>query len=202
MIDQARFERIKKSHGSYASWAVWSDAGERPKSNIGDLSIFDIEKRDTLLSQLEPNIVLVALSAASRSIQFSLGNFHDRRARYAQDYKLRYALHGTSLWGAYMTDIIKGVEQNESGKVMQYLKNNKSIEKANIESFRAELRDLGVAQPTIVALGGDAFTVLTRNLGGQDHVWKMPHYSQHISKEDYREQCLTVIELIDGQPSV
>ena len=48
-IDQDRFELIKKNHGHYASWAVWADEGETPKSNMGDLTIFDIEQSKKLL---------------------------------------------------------------------------------------------------------------------------------------------------------
>jgi len=40
MVDSQQFENIKKKHGGYASWAVWADASERPKSNVGDVSHF------------------------------------------------------------------------------------------------------------------------------------------------------------------
>jgi hypothetical protein len=194
MIDQAKFKLIKEKYGHYASWAVWADSGGKPKDNIGDLSIFEIEEKDSLLRQLKPDVVLVGLNISSRSIQSPLGNFHDGRVRYSQDYKLRYALKETSLWGAYMTDIIKDFEQKASGEVMAYLRSNKSLEKDNVERFKEELRDLGVDQPTIIAFGGDAFKVLARNLGEQYDVWKMPHYSKYISKEEYRKEIGSIIE--------
>ena len=77
MIDQAKFELIKAKYGHYASWAVWADSSGKPKDNIGDLSIFEIGVRDSLLRQLKPDIVLVGLNISSRRIQFPLGNFHD-----------------------------------------------------------------------------------------------------------------------------
>lgn len=39
MINQEKFDFIKEKYGYYSSWAIWADAGERPKDNIGDLSV-------------------------------------------------------------------------------------------------------------------------------------------------------------------
>ncbi len=39
MMDVQQFEVIKQKHGSYASWAVWADPSERPKSNMGETSV-------------------------------------------------------------------------------------------------------------------------------------------------------------------
>ena len=52
MFDEKQFEFIAKKYGHYASWALWADEGEKPKDNIGDLSIFDIEKNKDLLKQI------------------------------------------------------------------------------------------------------------------------------------------------------
>jgi len=199
MIDRATFQLIKKKYGHYASWAVWADAGEKPKDNIGDLSIFEIEEGDGLLSQLKPGVVLVGLNISRGIMPLPFVNFHDGRGK-SQDFKLRYALKGTPLWGAYITDIIKDFDQKVSGKVLAYLRSNRSFEKDNVEVFKEELRDLGVTQPIIIALGAVAFTVLARNLGKQYDVWKMPHYSQYISKEKYREEVGAIIESKSSQP--
>ena len=42
MINREQFELIGQKHGGYASWAVWAAASEKPKSNVGNLSIFDV----------------------------------------------------------------------------------------------------------------------------------------------------------------
>jgi len=42
MVDQKRFELIAEKYGYYASWAIWADGGERPKDNMGDLSVFAV----------------------------------------------------------------------------------------------------------------------------------------------------------------
>ena len=41
MIDRNLFDRIKRRHGGYASWAVWAHASDKPKSNIGDMRILE-----------------------------------------------------------------------------------------------------------------------------------------------------------------
>lgn len=192
MIDQAKFRLIKENYGDYASWAVWADGTNKPKENVGDLSIFESNEEHALLRQLNPSIVFVGLNI-SRRIQFALGNFHDGRAS-SMDYKIRYALKGTPLWGAYMTDIIKDFEQRASGKMMAYLRKNEDFEKDNLRLFEAELRDLGVNQPILIALGRDAFQILNRNLGRNYDIWRVPHYSNYTSKEIYREQIAAIIQ--------
>jgi hypothetical protein len=192
MIDKKAFELIKEKHGRHASWAVWADEGNRPTENVGDLSLFDLRKNPRLLNQLNPKFVLVGLNI-SRPLQFPFGNFHDGR-KQSKDYKLRYALKSTALWGAYMTDVIKDFEQTVAGEVMAYLRRNKSFEKANLESFEAELRDLRATNATIIALGGDAFALLTRNLNARYPVFKVPHYSAYGSKEAYRANVVNILK--------
>jgi hypothetical protein len=191
MIDRATFDLIKGRYGHYASWAVWADGISKPKQKVGDLSIFESNEDDALLKQLHPNIVFVGLNI-SRPIQFPLGNFHDGRPS-SMDYKIRYALNGSALWGAYMTDIIKDFEQKASGTMMAYLRKDKPFERDNLELFKAELRDLGVNQPTLIAFGRDAFELLTRNLGENYDIWRVPHYSNYTSKEIYREEIAAIL---------
>ena len=42
MITNKQFSNIADKYGHYASWAIWKDQSDKPKSNIGDLTIFDI----------------------------------------------------------------------------------------------------------------------------------------------------------------
>ena len=191
MIDRAQFELIKMKYGHYASWAVWADEGEKPKDNVGDLSVFDIESNAGLLHQLNPGIILVGLNI-SRRIEFLLANFHDARST-AIDYKIRYALKGSPFWGAYMTDIIKDFEQKVSGKLMSYLRTNKPFEDNNVEIFYNEMEDLRIDNPTIVAFGGDAYAILNRNFKNKFKIFKIRHYSDHISKEKYREEVKSIL---------
>jgi hypothetical protein len=43
MIDKDKFEFIKQKYGYLSSWAIWADEDEKPKSNVGDLSVFEKE---------------------------------------------------------------------------------------------------------------------------------------------------------------
>jgi len=193
MIDQTKFEFIKKKYGHYASWAIWADAGEKPKDNVGDLSIFDIKNNAGLLQLLNPNIILVGLNISRGIIEVPLANFHDARSE-AMDFKIRYALSGSPFWGAYMTDIIKDFDQKASGKVMSYLRTDKPFEKENARLFREEINDLGIHNPTIIAFGRDAHTILARNFKNEYKIFKIPHYSNYGSKEKYRKEVSCVLK--------
>jgi hypothetical protein len=192
MISSARFLDIKGKHGHYASWAIWRESSGKPKDGVGDPTIFETSERGDLLKQLNPGIVLVGLNI-SRPIKAPFGNFHDPRPG-AMAYKIRYALKGTPLWGAYMTDIIKDFEEKTSGNVIGYLRKSKQFERDNIEAFKAELKDLGVSAPTLIAFGRGAFEILNRHLGQDYGIWRLPHYSNYISKEAYRGQVAALIK--------
>jgi hypothetical protein len=188
MVDRAKFEFIKEKYGHWTSWAIWAEAGDAPKSNVGDLSIFS---GDNFLSQLNSEVILVGLNISRGDIKSPLANFHDARSE-ATDYKIRYALKDTPFWGGYMTDIIKDFNEKESGKMMSYLRANKEFEKSNVEIFKGELEDLGCTDPTIIAFGNDAFSILLRNFKDQFKVLKVPHYANYTSKEAYRQQISSV----------
>ena len=87
IFDQPHFEFIKKKYGYYSSWAIWADGGEKPKDNVGDLSIFDINTNAELLQQLNPNVILVGLNISRGNIKAPLANFHDARPQ-AMDFKI------------------------------------------------------------------------------------------------------------------
>lgn len=190
LIDQAKFKSIRKKYGKYSSWAIWAEEGDKPKSNIGDLSIFDLEKDNSFLQYLNPKIILVGLNI-SRPVEV-LSNFHDSRP-VSQDFKIRYALKDTPLWGAYMTDIIKDFQQKAGSKVMKYLNSNPSFEEENVKTFRVEINDLGVGNPTIIAFGEDVYKILERNFKKEYTIHKIPHYSMQISKENYRVEVKSIL---------
>ena len=186
MVTKDKFEFIKEKYGHWTSWAIWANAGDTPKSNVGDLSIFS---GDDFLTQLNSEVVLVGLNISRGDIKFPLANFHDARSE-ATDYKIRYALKDTPLWGGYMTDIIKDFNEKESGKMMSYLRSNKEFEKSNAKIFQEELGDLGCINPTIIAFGNDAHSILLRNFKDQYKILKVPHYANYTSKETYRQQIV------------
>ena len=149
---------------------------------MGDLSIFE---NDQILSELNPNIVLVGLNfSVAGVVQKPFQNFHGKGGGA---YKIRYAVKDTPLWGAYMTDIIKDFPEKKSGNVMSYLKKNISVITENIITFEEELKDIGSINPFIVGFGNDAFEILKTNLGSKFNIIKAMHYSHFISKEKYRD---------------
>jgi hypothetical protein len=137
------------------------------------------------------NYLQARLNISRGDIEYPLANFHDKRPQ-ATDYKIRYALKNTLLWGGYMTDIIKDFNEKESGKMMAYLRSNKEFEKNNVAIFQQELKDLECVNPTIIAFGNDAHSILSRNLPHQYTILKVPHYANYTSKETYREQVLKI----------
>ena len=186
MITREEFDFIKDKYAHCASWAIWSDEDEKPKSNIGDLTILDPDSNKNLLSQLNPDVVLLGLNI-SRGIKIPFANFHDMRPE-ATDYKIRFAFRGSPYWGGYMTDIIKDFEQKISGEVISYLRKNKPFEEENIQTFRQELIDIGATDPTLIAFGKITHDILKRNFKKEFKILKVPHYANYTSKERYREQ--------------
>jgi hypothetical protein len=186
MISIEKFVESRERFGHFASWAIWANEGKNPKDNIDDLSILDPDANPTLLNTLHGNSILLGLNI-SRRIERPLGNFHDPRPM-ATDFKIRYALKGTSYWGSYMTDIIKDFEEKASGRMMGFLRGNKDFEQDNIRKLREEIEVLGFANPVLVTFGKDAETIAKRAMSREFHIVRIPHYANYISKEDYRAQ--------------
>ena len=191
MITKEKFYFIKKKYSRVASWAIWAHEDEEPKSNMGDLTVLDPEINKNLLSELNPNVVLVALNFSENVDHKPFENFH--AGGKFQDYKTRYAIRDSSYWGGYMTDIIKNHPEKKSDELVKYLKTHPDEVQSNVESFRQELRDIGVEKPKLVAFGNDVYDILKRNLP-EFEVVKIPHYAHFISKEKYREQVKTTLQ--------
>jgi hypothetical protein len=187
-ITAEKFNDIKKKYGHYSSWAVWNLSPKMDTSNM-DTKVFD---NISILNQLHVKYILVALNI-SRPIQTPFGNFHPTYS-VAKDFKTRFALLNTPLWGSYMTDIIKDFEEVSSGKMRQYLKLNPNFEKENIKSFLNEINYIGAIEPTLIAIGEDSYKILKRNLKENYKIIKIPHYANYNSKENYRKLVLSEIE--------
>lgn len=191
MISLKTFENVRKHNGHFASWAVWAEEGDKPKSNIDDLSVFTLESNPELLGTLTADFIFLGLNI-SRRIERPLGNFHDPRPM-ATDYKIRGALKGTRFWGAYMTDIIKDFEEKAAGRMMKYLSINKNFEKENIKILNAEIELLGTTSPTLIAFGRDTEKIAKRNLGREFQIVGIPHYANYVSIEDYRSKVSIIL---------
>ena len=190
MITREKFNFIKKKYGQHASWAIWAQQGVTPTSNMGDMSILDPEINKNLLSELNPDTVLVALNFSIDIKHEPWENFHKYRP-HATDFKTRYALRDTPLWGAYMTDILKDYPERDSQKVNAHLKKHPELEQQNIVRFLQEIKDIEATNPLIVAFGNIVYGILKRNLR-EFEIVMIPHYAHHISKEKYREQVKSI----------
>lgn len=184
------FNEITNKYGYWSSWAIWSNVLDTPKSNIGNLSIFDDRNN---IKILKPNIVLVGLNISRGAIKEPLANFHDKRSE-ATDFKIRYALNGTPIWGAYMTDLIKDYDQKESGKVIQHLRSNQELVIQNIEIFNKELQDLQQESYLLIAFGRDVYSLLKKYYKEKFEILHIPHYASYSSKERYRELVLNILD--------
>ena len=192
MISEKKFYFIKEKYQFYSSWAVWAEQGDKPKSNVGDLSVLDPKQNKNLLKTLNPNIILVALNISRGDIAEPFANFHDKSSR-ATDFKIRYAIKDTPIWGAYMTDIIKDFEELISGNVLSYLKKNSEFEIENINFFRKELIEIGAKNPILIAFGNIVYEILNRYLEDEFKIFKITHYAHQMSKEKYREEVQNIL---------
>ncbi len=155
MISRSTFLDIRERFGLWASWAVWAEAGVKPKDNMGDLSVFDLERYPGVLNELHADVILVGLNF-SRGQSRIWGNFHDPRP-VATDYKTRHALKGTWLWGAYMTAVIKDKVEKRSGSLVRYLGAGCFLELKNTPdraTMSAHVKTASEARPGVPVCNG------------------------------------------------
>jgi len=197
-ISREKFESIKIDMGAHTSWAIWAEEGNKPKSNVGDLSIFTSEdKLKNTLKKLNPNIVLAGLNGSNGNNEVDLnvtpfGNFHSGW-HWATDFKIRYATVDTPLEGAFMTDVIKHHYETDSTLVLKELKKNPDYEREKVNEFFREIRTLS-NDPLIFAFGGLAFDLINKyNVYGLQ-VFKLYHYAFTMSKEKFREHTLQTLK--------
>jgi hypothetical protein len=189
-ITNEKFVSIKSKYGHMASWAIWANKDIKEKSNMDNISFFD----DIKDIKFNPNIILVGLNI-SEKIKRPFGNFHSENSS-AHDYKIRYAVKDTIIWGSYMTDIIKDFEEKVSNNLMKYLRNNPEFLKENINSFEDELKHIGSNNPILIAFGNDCYKLLINNFKNKYSVYKVSHYSSCISKEKLRDEFSEIIQKI------
>lgn len=188
------FEKVKSKWSAYSSWAVWTprQSWQTPKAGMGDTSVLDPVQNQELLATLNPNIVFLGLNAASREVNPQpWGNFHDSNPR-AQDYKTRYALQGTPLWGAYMTDLFVGLHETDSAKVGKYIRENPEETNRQVNRLEKELSDIGAENPLIIAFGGKVYEVASKLLGDTYRVEKMTHYSHAVKPDNLRQEAIDI----------
>lgn len=209
MLDKTIYRLMKRKYSDVGSWAVWDDQLDKPKSNMGNMAWAKDEEK--LCSELNPNFVFVGLNKSKRpdenlkdensNARIPWKNFHSGNSR-SHSYKLRYALKGTTFWGAYMTDLLKDVEKTDSKKVVSRFKKDKAALEKQIKDFEREISHLG-GKPVLVALGKAVGKFLKPlELEGKYVVKELPHYSSRINKEEYRAEVSKTIGKYINKTSV
>ena len=186
MIDIGRYNKLKDKYGACSSWTIWKEVGLTPKSNTGDMSIFNDAN---ICDKLNDKYVFIGLNGSSTHGKQEVvpwKNFHsDYKGQ--NDFKLRFALKDTPFWGSYITDIIKRHLDVDSKNVMSYLKKNPDVVDRNIRIFEKEIDILSKEKPVLIAMGNNAFDIVNNYLGEEYKVLKIIHYSHFIGKEKYRK---------------
>ena len=201
MLDKTIYRLMKRKYSDVGSWAVWDDQLDKPKSNMGNMAWAKDEGK--LCRILNPKFVFVGLNKSKRPDENSKDensnaknpwkNFHSGNSR-SHSYKLRYALKGTTFWGAYMTDLLKDVEKTDSKQVVSIFKKDKAALEKQIKDFEREISHLG-GKPVLVALGNATYDFLRSLKDKYPAIDKLPHYSySRINKEQYREKLLETLK--------
>lgn len=194
-VDRDRFEMLRSKWGRYASWAVWEipAADAAPKSGVGNLDVFDLGKHPGLLDVLTSEVVMIGLNASSRDVSGeSWFGFHDPSPR-ANDFKIRFAFHGTPYWGAYMTDVFYDFHETDSRVVIETMKAAPDEVARQLDRLASELVDLGSVDPLLIVFGGEAYRHVQRRFGDRYRVVQVPHFSNYIGKDAYREKVLKAL---------
>jgi hypothetical protein len=204
MINRELFDKITQKYGSVASWAIWDEFGERPKSNMSNIKVLDPDINTNLLQSINNNVIMVGLNFA-RPVNFDIPymNFHDSNP-HANDFKIRYAFNNTIFYGAYMTDVIKNYPEINSKNVEKHIKENPEIIDKSINEFVEELIFIGSNNPVVFCFGSQTYNLLKIKLEKKYYKQLVPliHYSHQISKEKYKLEVLNKItEYLYESPS-
>jgi hypothetical protein len=190
-MDLTTFEQIKAKHGEYASWAVWAQPDSRPKSNIGDLSVLDPAHNSSLIETLRNDVVMLGLCFSRPVVTSPFANFHDA-SPLGQDYKIRHAFSGTPYYGAYMTNLVKGVVAPDPGHLRVLLKSDPSLIGKSVGGLVQEFEDLECSRPLVIAFGAVTYKLAARHIPSNRYgrLVGVTSYGQYIAKENYRELVL------------
>lgn len=172
-MEKKKYTLLKEKFGETSSFAIWSEGIHGLKSNTSDLALLE---QDNLFEMVHGKYVLVdykgSIGYQNRrdGKQMAWMNFHSDKPRQ-NDYKLRFALKDTPLWGAYITPL----EKTNS------LETNISLLKEELSFFES---------PILIALGGNVYRVLREYFQDSYTIVVVKHPSFDINLEEYRKEIL------------
>ena len=197
--DLNRFLEVRDRYSDVASWAAWSPQSDpkRATSGVAELSHFDPINNPEILSVLHARQILVGLNVSRNPGALPWCNFHSPNGR-AKDHRLRHALKGTPLWGAYMTDVIKGHIQVDSGKMLAHVKANDELLERNIADLIDEIELVADDTPLLIAMGHTTHDLLQRKLAGRFPIARVRHYSDYsVTKDELRGEIQQWLAAVD-----
>lgn len=222
-VDFLAFAALRATYGACASWAVWDRGPDEEiqwhpdQQRAPDLVLNTFVQRlqsvndQAALDEIGPfrsDRVLVALNFAERDESLGLAGeglyfsaFHEEFS-ISSDHRLREACAGTSLWGGYLTDLVKfdgslvAPVRDSKAPVVAKMLRDATFRDEQIAGLITELRTLGSVSPVIVAFGNvvfehlsapDVLGQLRAELGVDTRVVRVTHYSKAagIKRDEY-----------------
>ena len=151
-LTQIEFQTLESKYGMYASWAVWN-----PDPTIK----MDTQIITDHIQQLHTSVLMVGLNI-SNALPQPWSNFHFG----LHDRKLNYAFNQSPYRGAYMTDIVKGEIDANSGNIRTKIKTGEIDIAKHVAIFQTEMEDVGATRNTLFILfGNEAYTHFKKYLG-------------------------------------
>ena len=191
------YDELEKQYRANSSLVLWenTDDWKTKDDSIKDTtSVVNALKADTY----NKDFIFVALNPATDPEENtpSWSNFHSGESG-SKDHMLRYALHGTRYWGAFITDLLYDIPGRESKDVLtEYNKKTDEEKHGYIERIR-KIRNTINKTAIIIAIGSDAYELLKERLDDkeQECLKKITHFSfRYLSIECYRSVVLTQLE--------
>ncbi len=179
----------------------------RTKDSIDDLSVFEVDNPNNKLDKITGGYILVALNPAEQicttctiinknACQYNkavIDNskqkwnaFHSPCKKKSQDYKLRYAVHGSALEGSFITDLFDDIvatsKADFKAKLNAKIAENPSYVKDKVQRV-ISIRNLINPNAQIVAIGPDVSKYIKGSIGEYEEI---KHYSQRsVSLDSY-----------------
>lgn len=190
------YDELEKQYGANSSLVLWENTDDlKTKDSIADTtSVVNELKADTY----NKDFIFVALNPATKTEENtpSWRNFHSDESG-SRDHMLRYALHGTRYWGAFITDLLYDIPGRESKDVLaEYNQKTDEEKHGYIERIR-KIRNTINETAIIIAIGSDAYELLKERLDDKEQkcLKKITHFSfKYLSIECYRSVVLTQLE--------
>ncbi len=195
MLTQSEWKTLSEKYSHYGSWAVWNPTRWK------DTSVVSENLRD-----LKTSVIVVGLNCSGHwaggetyydtdeLLQQHKGwrNFHGGK----QDYKLAYALNWSPYRGAYLTDIIKGEFNVDSGNVKKKIARGEIKIETHLIAFRDEMDDWKVRPNALFILLGDVVRELFEDYLGR--FYKNRVQIRHYAARPHRNERYTDAKYVEG----